>query len=301
MQRETMVPGVRYRVLHRGQGATLCDWTCIPSHSGLGPEEATDRHAIVFVRRGIFRKHQGAECIVADAGAVLFFNQDQGYAVSHPACSGDRCTVVTVSEEFANEVLAAMQVQNPVPRGEFFGIAHGYVGSSAMLAVRDAAIAAEAGDDLETGARLLGLVSVALQIQARCVPSRSRLSHSARSQVVSRVKEIASSRFTERLSLEVFSAETGYSPYHLLRVFRESTGFPIHRYVNRLRLLHALERFDRSIPPVDLSRIAFDLGFCSHSHFTSAFRAEFGVTPVSLRTRWSSERAKSLRSDVGSR
>jgi len=205
--------------------------------------------------------------------------------------------VVTVSDEFVDEMRAALQIRNPRGRAEFFGTAHGHVGSVVMLAVRDAAIAAEAGDDLETGARLLGLVSAALRLQWRPSPSRNRLSQSLQNQVVSKVKEIASTRFKERLSLRVFSDETGYSPYHLLRVFREATGFPIHRYLNRLRLLHALERFDA---PTGLSHLAFDLGFCSHSHFTSAFRAEFGVTPVSLRVRWNSERVKNLRNHLRS-
>jgi AraC-like DNA-binding protein len=34
----------------------------------------------------------------------------------------------------------------------------------------------------------------------------------------------------------------------------------------------------------DLTELGFDLGFSSHSHFTSAFRETFGRTPSELRS-----------------
>jgi AraC-like DNA-binding protein len=72
----------------------------------------------------------------------------------------------------------------------------------------------------------------------------------------------------------------GCSPYHLSRVFRAETGQPVHRYVTRLRLVASLERLPECD---DLSTLARDLGFSSHSHFTSAFRSEFGLTPSAFR------------------
>jgi AraC-like DNA-binding protein len=35
----------------------------------------------------------------------------------------------------------------------------------------------------------------------------------------------------------------------------------------------------------DLTRIALDLGFSSHSHFTAAFRRHFGLTPSAFAAR----------------
>jgi AraC-like DNA-binding protein len=60
-------------------------------------------------------------------------------------------------------------------------------------------------------------------------------------------------------------------------LFRDETGVTIHRYLNRLRLREALGPIaDGS---VDLGDLAFTLGFSSHSHFTAAFRKEFGLSP----------------------
>ena len=72
----------------------------------------------------------------------------------------------------------------------------------------------------------------------------------------------------------------GTSPFHLARVFRRESGLTIHAYVHQLRLRTALERvMDRE----DLSRVAVDLGYATHSHFTASFRRSFGVPPSSLR------------------
>jgi AraC-like DNA-binding protein len=71
--------------------------------------------------------------------------------------------------------------------------------------------------------------------------------------------------------------DVGASPYHLVRVFREQIGLPIHRYRNRLRLRLALERLAEG--ECDLTSLALNLGFASHSHFTDAFRREFCVSP----------------------
>ena len=70
----------------------------------------------------------------------------------------------------------------------------------------------------------------------------------------------------------------GYSPYHLARRFRVHTGSSIHRYRTRLPLLVALSRLREGA--ADLAGLAADLGFASHSHFTTAFGAMFGTTPT---------------------
>jgi AraC-like DNA-binding protein len=52
-------------------------------------------------------------------------------------------------------------------------------------------------------------------------------------------------------------------------------------YRLRLRLLASLERVRAGDPLVD---IALAHGFSSHSHFSAAFRAAFGMTPSAWRT-----------------
>jgi AraC-like DNA-binding protein len=71
------------------------------------------------------------------------------------------------------------------------------------------------------------------------------------------------------------------SPDHLTRIFRRETGSTLHGYLVRLRLAVALDAVIET--EVDLTELAFDLGFASHSHLTYAFRRRYGVPPGAVR------------------
>lgn len=88
-------------------------------------------------------------------------------------------------------------------------------------------------------------------------------------------------RFREPLHLGELARAACASPFHLCRVFKRASGVSVHRYINRLRLLDALEAVVEQ--DVSLTDLALELGFSSHSHFTHAFHRELGITPSELR------------------
>jgi AraC-like DNA-binding protein len=55
---------------------------------------------------------------------------------------------------------------------------------------------------------------------------------------------------------------------------------PLYRYQLQLRLARALDLLEGD---VDLSSLAQDLGFSSHSHFAAAFRQAYGRSPSAFR------------------
>jgi AraC-like DNA-binding protein len=80
----------------------------------------------------------------------------------------------------------------------------------------------------------------------------------------------------------------GMSTFHFARTFRAETGLSVHQYLLRLRMACALRRL--SCRDTELSRLALDLGFSSHSHFTATFHREFGVNPAHVRNLFHHER-----------
>ena len=97
--------------------------------------------------------------------------------------------------------------------------------------------------------------------------------------LVQRVRELVQETSTPR-SLKDLAASVGASPVYLTSLFRQIEGMPIYRYQARLRLarsLHSLSETD------DITTVAMDLGFANHSHFTTAFKAAFGLTPSAYR------------------
>lgn len=75
----------------------------------------------------------------------------------------------------------------------------------------------------------------------------------------------------------------GISRGHLMRMFKVSTGQPLHRYIMRQRL-HEAQRM-LVAGQFSIKEIAATLGFCSTAHFTTAFRNSEAMPPSEFRSR----------------
>lgn len=82
----------------------------------------------------------------------------------------------------------------------------------------------------------------------------------------------------ENHSLGELASQLNTSSYHLCRVFRSQTGMSIHQYRTQLRLKHALNLLEEIN---DISQVALELGFSSHSHFSTAFYKAYNLSPKS--------------------
>jgi AraC-like DNA-binding protein len=109
--------------------------------------------------------------------------------------------------------------------------------------------------------------------RARTAAAHRRLAEAAKS-------ELAADP-AARVTLGELAARLHTSPFHLARVFRSQTGFTLAGYRQALRLRSALERLPLSAR--DLTTLALELGFASHSHFTASFTREYGVPPSAVR------------------
>lgn len=151
-------------------------------------------------------------------------------------------------------------------------------------------------DPLEVEEGGIALLAFALSA-ARREPQRGgrRMPGDAarRTRRVEHVKEAVAVDPVRRWTLDELAQIAGLSPYHLARVFREEVGESVYGYVLRARLAAALNAVLDS--GADLSAIALECGFASHSHFTARFRTLFGLTPSQLRRRAGSAKATELR------
>jgi AraC-like DNA-binding protein len=110
-------------------------------------------------------------------------------------------------------------------------------------------------------------------------PTRTTLAHA---ELVHQAKLVLGARFKEKLSLAEIARAVHSSIYHLCRIFRQETHLTPHRYVVRLRLLGIVEYLVEAAH-AELTATALDFGFDSLSHFSFAFRREFGFMPSPLR------------------
>jgi len=93
---------------------------------------------------------------------------------------------------------------------------------------------------------------------------------------VARVREYLAENFAHRTTLNDLSDLTGISPFHLLRIFRDTVGAPPHQFQNHLRIEEAKRLLREGIAA---GQVATEVGFADQSHLTRRFQQVVGVTP----------------------
>lgn len=101
--------------------------------------------------------------------------------------------------------------------------------------------------------------------------------------LVEAAKHAIASNLERNVTLRDLSRAMRCNPSRLCRAFRRSTGQTLTSYRHALRMQVALERLRES--QIDLTDLALELGYSSHSHFTHVFRRYLGITPSQVRAR----------------
>jgi AraC-like DNA-binding protein len=253
------------------------------------------------MRRGVFCKHFGRRGVTADVNQAVFFSKGSTYRVSHPAACGDLGTIFAIQPRILNDIIRELDPTIDERPERPFPFVVGPCATSVFWRHRALVQTLEAADvepleSLWADATALQLVADVLEAAfgRRGGPRRPRrqgtdADHADRAEAA---KTYLASHASERITLDDVARAVHASPFHLARVFQQRTGVPVHRYLTLLRLRAALERLADGA--VDLTHLALELGFSSHSHFTDAFRREFGQPPSALRRRTFRELSKNL-------
>ncbi|HHG8775366.1 AraC family transcriptional regulator [Raoultella sp. BIGb0138] len=80
-----------------------------------------------------------------------------------------------------------------------------------------------------------------------------------------------------RLDINTVSRRAGYSKWHLQRIFKEHTGYPLAEYIRAQKLQKSLERLTHSDEPI--LNVAIALGFDSQQSFNRSFKRQYGQAP----------------------
>ena len=100
---------------------------------------------------------------------------------------------------------------------------------------------------------------------------------------VAKVRDFIHANIDGRINLTDLADVAGYSRFHFVRAFRESTGLPPYAYLLNERINAARALLDGDdLPIAEIARLT---GFGTHSHFSSRFRGATGMTPAEYRRR----------------
>jgi AraC-like DNA-binding protein len=283
---------IAFHALYESPLVRVQDYHCRACRGGPTVEEHSCSNNIVLLRHGAFCKHFGRRSIVADANQAVFFSAESTYRVSHPADCGDRGTVFALSQRVLNDIIRELdptiddRPQHPFP------FVTGPCDSTVFWSHRELVQKLEnaASEPLEslwvdvTAIQIIASVLEAAFARHGVPRKRRRIgTETNHAEKVEAVKTYLAGQLGERITLDSVATAIHTSPFHLARIFQERTGMPIHRYLLHLRLRTSLEKLAAGAS--DLTLLALELGFCSHSHFTDTFQREFGCAPSSIRDR----------------
>jgi AraC-like DNA-binding protein len=248
------------------------------------------RHEFVFPRTSVWIEHEGERPFIADPTVVTYYNRHEPYRRRVLSPEGDRCDWYSFDASVLTDLVGRLDPSAEDRPERPFRFRHGPTDPVAYAQQR---LVAHHLDGPEP-ADLVQVEEVMLDVLARVLrrsyaarglstPAPTVATLAAAQEIVERVRSYALVHLDQRLTLADLARRAERSPFQLCRAFRHATGGAVHRWLLRLRLHASLERVAE--PGSDLTTVALDFGFASHSHFTAAFRRAFGLTPSELRRR----------------
>jgi AraC-like DNA-binding protein len=269
------------RVVFRSDIAGVAQFRCPSTDPLFRDSGPCSNHAFVFPRTTGFISRADGTRFVGSPNTVSFYNQHDEYR-REPEGPVSACDFYVVADDVLTGAIAAFDPAVHDRYGQPFRFAFAPVNTSVYVAQRQIlnrlAVCA-APDPLGVDESILGILDAVLA-GAYGAPTRPA-SGRVRDAVDEAQRSIGRTP-TRNVKLRDLAAASGVSPFELCRAFARITGLSMTDYRNSLRIRLALDRIRD--PHSDLGHVALELGFSSHSHFTSVFRRHTGMTPSAYRS-----------------
>lgn len=113
------------------------------------------------------------------------------------------------------------------------------------------------------------------RIFLRTSSSPDKKTYSSDTQVEQLLKYI-NRNLSENLSIDQLANRFFFSKYHMMRKFKNETGYTIHNYITSKRLLMARSLISQGIPVMKAAQAS---GFRDYTTFVRAYKKQFGKAP----------------------
>lgn len=113
------------------------------------------------------------------------------------------------------------------------------------------------------------------RIFLRTSSSPDKKTYSSDTQVEQLLKYI-NRNLSENLSIDQLANRFFFSKYHMMRKFKNETGYTIHNYITSKRLLMARSLISQGIPVIKAAQAS---GFHDYTTFVRAYKKQFGKAP----------------------
>jgi AraC-like DNA-binding protein len=260
------------RLLLRTELALLVEAHCAPSDPLFADSGPSNAHCIVFPMSSTRIVRPRRPAVLENPTAVSFLNRGEEYGRQTISEEGSHAVWYTLEDELLQEVLfdAHCASDEAAP----FSVPQIYVPLRTIVKQR-CLFARLAQQTMPDG---LSVEEDLLELTRDVFGARSEARRSLNPQIVRRALEYLLVNFARPLSLADIARAVAVSPSHLSRAFHTATGMTMSHFRQSLRLIKSLDllpAYGRK-----LTDLALELGYSSHSHFTSRFRAFFDLSPT---------------------
>ncbi len=98
---------------------------------------------------------------------------------------------------------------------------------------------------------------------------------------IDRIAEYMRAHLADNVTVDELAAVINVSKYHFIRTFATTTGLTPYRYLRRMRMQAGADLLRSTTQPI--AGVAAKCGYLNPSHFATAFRSEYGVSPNQFR------------------
>lgn len=238
-----------------------------------------DCYYVEFVQHGKINVLQSGQSLLSNASVGAIFSASEAYDLE---CIGKvRSLYLEIPrQEFAERF---PKDRIPLARTMATGRGLGRIASEfcSMLASEGASLDAQVRARL--GDELMDVLALALDMGERDDFTADR---SVRQVRLRSVKAWIEEHLADPdFSLDKIAKNNGISLRHLHYLFR-LTDMSVSEWIWDRRLQRCHDLLTRPEPrPLSVTEVAYQLGFSSSSHFSTAFRRKFGISPSDLRKR----------------
>jgi AraC family transcriptional regulator len=229
----------------------------------LAPRGDIVGRKLVITLGGAFEFQVGRSVTWVDSSRLLFAYPGESYVDRHVLPGTGHCSLILTPDDEALDEAWDNSLSN----------VEGRVRACSLRTQMLAQLLRRAGEPLAAE-------ELCVAILEECVADGRRVG-SIDQRCVRRAKAVLHDCPEGRLSLSQIASDLGVTSIYLTQCFKRSEGMPLYRYQTLLRLSRALDRLPERD---DITDLAFELGFSSHSHFTAVFRNELGTTPSQYRS-----------------
>jgi len=276
------------RILRKTRSVALGRYRCPVDHPqfllGGGPHMCS---YIAFHRTSVRMKIGDFRPEVATPNHVSFYNIGESYSREAIGAEGDECDWLALSPAVLRGAYSELADQEALG-GRLFPRPMAPMKPETFFAQRKLFAAAANPvatlNSLQIEEAVTGLIDTivadALEYWGCAGKGRRRprpVCQRRRVQIIEDAKALLAREYWTDLSLADLAVRLHCSAAHLSRMFHAATGFRLCDYRQELRLRKGLFLLEES--GLEIGDIAVQVGFASHSHFTSAFHRRFGIRP----------------------